>query len=169
MEECLGSALAYDAGIVGALVVVFEPWQHVAGLMHGVGELLAELIGYGEQQRDECALVRRLDLEYVETDALRGRRIVQQTIALGLLQRRGNSFAGDRFQLHRAPPWAAPAPFDAALLLFPSRVDLHELANRVEELVDDALLQRDDGVVGNRDVFRTDLRAALGDVAVADT
>src|SRR5437773_935570 len=41
-------------------------------------------------------------------------------------------------------------------------------AERIVELVDDPLLQRDDGVIGDRDVFRTDLRAAFGDVAIAD-
>src|SRR4029077_12132893 len=39
---------------------------------------------------------------------------------------------------------------------------------RIEEAVDDALLERDDGVVGNRDVFRTNFRTALGDVAETD-
>jgi hypothetical protein len=34
--------------------------------------------------------------------------------------------------------------------------------------VDYALLEWDDGVVGDGNVFRTDLGAALGDVAVAD-
>src|SRR4051812_46186414 len=34
--------------------------------------------------------------------------------------------------------------------------------------VDDALLERNDGVVGDGDVLGTDLGAALGDVAVAD-
>src|SRR6202051_2607653 len=42
-------------------------------------------------------------------------------------------------------------------------------AHRVPVLVGDALLERDDGVVGDVDVFRTDLRAALGDVAVGET
>src|SRR5579872_6684313 len=39
---------------------------------------------------------------------------------------------------------------------------------RVVVFVDHAFLQRNDRVVGNRDAFGTDLRAALGDVAVAD-
>ncbi len=34
--------------------------------------------------------------------------------------------------------------------------------------VDDALLERDDGVVGDLDVLRADLGAAFGDVAEAD-
>src|SRR5439155_3129394 len=43
-----------------------------------------------------------------------------------------------------------------------------QLSQRIVELVDDAFLERDDGVVGNRDALRTYVRAALGDVAVAD-
>src|SRR5439155_21600588 len=39
---------------------------------------------------------------------------------------------------------------------------------RVVPAVDDALLHRDDRVVGDLDVFRADLGAALGDVAVAE-
>src|SRR6185369_15091947 len=40
--------------------------------------------------------------------------------------------------------------------------------DRVVELVDDPFLERDDRVVGDLDVLRADLGAALGDVAVAD-
>src|SRR5688572_15793692 len=43
-----------------------------------------------------------------------------------------------------------------------------ELHNRVVQTVDDALFQRDDRVVGNRDALRADLRAAFRDVAIAD-
>src|SRR5215208_2131518 len=45
-------------------------------------------------------------------------------------------------------------------------VDLHELADRIEELVDHALLERNDRVVGDRDVLRTHLGAAFRDVAI---
>src|SRR2546423_5349476 len=38
----------------------------------------------------------------------------------------------------------------------------------IEKFIHHALFQRDDGVVGDRDVFRTDMCAAFGDVAVAD-
>src|SRR6266566_7410244 len=43
-----------------------------------------------------------------------------------------------------------------------------DAANRVVEVVHHALLQRDDGVVGDVDRLGADLRTALGDVAVAD-
>src|SRR3984893_16239713 len=44
-----------------------------------------------------------------------------------------------------------------------------EPLERIEELVDHPLLERDDRVVGDRDALRADLGAALGDVAIADT
>jgi hypothetical protein len=49
------------------------------------------LIGDGEQQHDERLLVLWLDLDNVPTDAFRRRGVVEQAIALGFLQRRGNS------------------------------------------------------------------------------
>src|SRR3569833_2405152 len=52
---------------------------------------------------------------------------------------------------------------------FATREDLHELADRIEELVHNALLQRNDRVIRDRNVLRTHLRASLGDVAVADS
>src|SRR5437660_1263385 len=42
-----------------------------------------------------------------------------------------------------------------------------EPGDRIVPDVDDALLQRDDRVVGDRDVLGADFRAALGDVAQA--
>src|SRR5687768_1468404 len=45
--------------------------------------------------------------------------------------------------------------------------DLEEFRYRVVVLIDHALLERNDGVVSDVDVLRADLRAALGDVAVA--
>ena len=56
----------------------------------------------------------------------------------------------------------------AVFLLPRSEHELHQLQHRVVELVHHPLLERDDGVVRDRDVFRADLRAALRDVAVAD-
>src|SRR6185437_10523282 len=40
--------------------------------------------------------------------------------------------------------------------------------DRIVMPVDDALFQGDDGVIGDVDVLRADLRAAFGDVAEAD-
>src|SRR5436305_509486 len=50
--------------------------------------------------------------------------------------------------------------------LFPE--DAQEPLQRIVELVDHPLLQRDDGVVGDGDPLGADLGAVLGDVAVAD-
>src|SRR5918995_634924 len=47
--------------------------------------------------------------------------------------------------------------------------NLHQLPQRIEELVHHPLLERNDRIIGNRDVFGTNLGAALGDVAVPDT
>src|SRR5262249_48986060 len=45
----------------------------------------------------------------------------------------------------------------------------HKFQQRVVELIHHALLERDDGIVGDLDLFRTDLSAALGDIAVTDS
>src|SRR6476619_7435514 len=52
--------------------------------------------------------------------------------------------------------------------LLRSADEAHECTQRIVMPVDDALLERNDRVVGNGDVFGTHLRAALRDVAVAD-
>ena len=56
-----------------------------------------------------------------------------------------------------------PVPFSYVRNI---RKSLH---NRVVQSVDDALLQRDDRVVSDRDALRTHLRATFRDVAIADT
>src|SRR6266567_9348362 len=43
-----------------------------------------------------------------------------------------------------------------------------QLAQRIIELIDDALFQRNDSVIGDRDTLRANFGAALGDVAVTD-
>jgi hypothetical protein len=55
------------------------------------------------------------------------------------------------------------------LIFLPSRKYFHELADRIVELVDHALLERDDGVIRDRNMLGTDPRAAFGDVAIADS
>ena len=40
--------------------------------------------------------------------------------------------------------------------------------DRIIVLIDDALLERDNCVIGNRYVFRADLGTALGDIAIAN-
>src|ERR1700733_2131728 len=60
-------------------------------------------------------------------------------------------------------------------MAIPSTLDFLRAANladkheqRIVELIHDPLLQRNDGVVGDMDIFGTDLSAALGDVTEAD-
>src|SRR4029079_12172132 len=69
----------------------------------------------------------------------------------------------------RPPTTAAapttPPPTEPTRLLLP---DIEEARDRVEVPVDHPLFPRNDGVVRDGDALRTDLRAALRDVAVAD-
>src|SRR5436305_8334918 len=46
--------------------------------------------------------------------------------------------------------------------------DAQQPLQRIVEFVDHPLLERDDGIIGDGDRLRTDLGAALSDVAVAD-
>jgi hypothetical protein len=71
MELRAGAALADDPGVVRSLVLVRDARQHFARAVHPVRHLFAELIRDREQQRDQRLLIRRIDLEDVEADALR--------------------------------------------------------------------------------------------------
>src|SRR5436309_12686139 len=51
---------------------------------------------------------------------------------------------------------------------FPAFEKPRQLAQRIIELIDDALFQRNDSVVGDRDTLRANFGATLGDVAVTD-
>src|SRR6187431_1620156 len=53
-------------------------------------------------------------------------------------------------------------------LLLAAAEEALEQAQGIVELIHDAFLQRDDCVVRDRDVLRTNLRAALRDIAQAD-
>src|SRR5207248_516771 len=61
--------------------------------------------------------------------------------------------------------WCSMTPPSSS---FPTEDLAQELRQRVVEVVDDALLQRNDRVVRDVDVLGADLGAALGDVAVAE-
>src|SRR5215472_992078 len=54
------------------------------------------------------------------------------------------------------------------LLCFPGSESAKQLRQRIEEAIDDALLERDDGVVSDGDAFGTNLGTALRDIAQAD-
>ena len=96
--------------------------------------------------------MRRVHAEHVEADALRLDGLVEQPIALRLRQRRRNRVRREPLQLeHQCPPNI-----------------LNSFTYRIVEPIDDALLERDDRVVGDRDVLGAHLRAAVRDVAVPD-
>src|SRR5215210_6982493 len=46
---------------------------------------------------------------------------------------------------------------------------LHQFSQRIKELIHHPLLERNDRIIRDRDMLRTDLGAALGDVAEADS
>ncbi len=54
-------------------------------------------------------------------------------------------------------------------LFFSRSKQPHQFCERVVELVNDALLERDDCVVGDPNIFRAHARAAFRDVAEADS
>ena len=58
--------------------------------------------------------------------------------------------------------------FAVGLGLFRAVEPSPQFTKRIVVLVDDAFLERDDGVVGDGDVLRADVGTALGDVAVTD-
>src|SRR5690349_13981540 len=133
MELGLRPPLADDAGIVCAFVIILEARQHFSRAMHAVGLLFAELIGDRQEQCDESALVLWIDAKNVKADALGRRRVIEQAIALRLLQRGRHSLTRDRLQFHRR--------LLPTLRLLSPGIELHESPDRIEELVDDPLLQ----------------------------
>src|SRR5882762_5251978 len=79
-------------------------------------------------------------------------------------RRRPDRFLHARNRFERARLTSSPGQPKSTL----RAKDLPEPAEGIVEVVDDAFLERDDGVVGDGDVLGTDLGAALGDVAIAD-
>src|SRR6184192_880844 len=104
MQLRFRTSLADDPCVVGALVIVRETRQHVACAMDAIRLLFDELIRDREQERDERTLVLRLDAQDIEANTLRRRRIIEQPIALGLLQCRGDSLSRDGLEFHPSPP-----------------------------------------------------------------
>jgi len=64
------------------------------GVVHAV-----ELIGQREDQRHQRALVVRIGLQNVQTDALRLGRLIEKAIAIGSLQRLGDGVLRKRLEL----------------------------------------------------------------------
>src|SRR5207237_4547853 len=92
----------------------------------------------------------------VATDALRLLRLVEQAISLRLRNRPGNCRCADWLELEHGA------------LLFSGAEEPEELDERIVHPIDDPLLEGDDGIVSDVDVFRTDAGTAFGDVAEPD-
>src|SRR5580765_3338235 len=75
--------------------------------------------------------------------------------------------AADRPRPRQAPVTMATRPVKSTARSVDAD-EPHERPDRIVEPIDDALLERDDRVVGDGDPFRADGGAALGDVAEAD-
>src|SRR5262249_4463289 len=154
-----------------------------------------ELIGNGEPEHAPRQLMIRVDGEHVAADAFGLRRLVELAILVGLLQRSVDAAGEDPLQheVHRTVPPQVGCRFTVpgSRSLAPDsdlrrRIQEPWTVNRepstirsssefppdppqwIVELVDDAFLQRNDGVVGDVNVLGTDFGTALGDVAVAD-
>src|SRR3989440_12143972 len=153
----LAPALADQASVVLPLVVVAQPAEDGTRVAGAFPRPAAELVGGREKQHDQRLLVIGLRGKDVEADALRLLRLVEQPVSLCLGERAWNGLAGDRLEL----------PHDASRS-GPRTEDAKELSERIVHLVDHPFFQRDDRVVGDVDLFRTDPGAALGDVAVTD-
>jgi hypothetical protein len=64
---------------------------------------MGKLVGQREDEHDEGVLIGRLDLQHVEADALGFAGLVQQAVALGFRECRGDGVLGDRLRLeHRS-------------------------------------------------------------------
>ena len=92
-----GAALGQDPGVIGALILAFNLRQEMIRLRLAHAVAFAETIGQGKEERDDGRLVIRIGRENIETDAFRFARLVQQPIALGLLQRGRDGFLGKMF------------------------------------------------------------------------
>ena len=107
LHEGLGPPLADDPGVVGLLVIAAEPGQDLARLLY-VRPVL-DLVGQGQQQRDQGLLVVRLHAQHVQADALGLPRLVQEPVALGPLEGLGHRHLGQELQLEHGPSWGIAA------------------------------------------------------------
>src|SRR6185436_8140800 len=69
------------------------------GLLEAGVRALFELIGQGEQQRDDRLLVAGLDFQDVPADALGLQGLVQEAVPVRFLQGRGDGLLGEGLQL----------------------------------------------------------------------
>src|ERR1700757_281413 len=91
-------------------------------------------------------------------DAFGLRRVVEQSIAQSLFKRRWNGIPRKQLEFKH----------DFLLSDFWTE-EFQQLSQWIVKLVYNAFFERNNRVIGNRDVFGTDFRAALRDVAVANS
>jgi hypothetical protein len=94
-QQCLCATLVDDPLVIGALIIVAQTRQDLAGPSLPLCGRLGKLIGDREQQRNRRLLILRLDGEDVETDTLRRSRLAEESIALRFLKRGGDTVARD--------------------------------------------------------------------------
>src|SRR5579863_6767041 len=98
------------------------------------------------------------------TDGLRFLRLVEKTISFNFGKRLVYAFEGNGFQLELH----ASSFLLLAASLVPSRYLTHHTEYRIVEIIDHALFERDDRIIGDVNLLGTNLGAALGDVAQPD-
>src|SRR5262245_25025873 len=91
-------AFSDDSGIIRALIFRFHAGQQFFRLRLADAVPFFEAICEREQKRDDVPLVIGIDSKNIEANALRFARLVEQTVALSLLQRGGNGIFVELFQ-----------------------------------------------------------------------
>src|SRR5213595_3538201 len=89
---------AVDAGRAQGVLHQLKDFQSMQDALGpaGVDRESLELVGHGQQHRHQGLLVVRVDAEDVEADALGVARLVQQAVALRLVEGPGNGVRSDR-------------------------------------------------------------------------
>src|SRR5262249_48276635 len=105
--------------------------------------------------RDKCLLMVRHDGQDIEANALSKLRFIQKPIALHFRERFGDALHGNGFQFEAHKD----------LLCFPRNESSKQFPQWIEEAIDNSFLERNDGVIGDRDAFRTNLSTTLCDTA----
>ncbi len=149
------TAFVQDPCVVEPLIRIVQQLKGLFRIPATIRRTTAELIGESETEQPQSELMLRFSDQDIATDRLCFFRFVEGTVEFRLRDGLGDS---------ACIPWPYPPLLDfrrAANL-----ANKHE--QRIIELIHHSLLQRDDGIVGDMDIFRADFRAALSDVTKAD-
>src|SRR5208283_3754916 len=98
VKLCLSSSFADDASVVGTLIFVADAWKQPSGTVDLVAAVAGELVGNGQKQRNQRCFIVRVDLQCIQTDALRRPCLIEQAVALGLLECGRYGIFGDGFE-----------------------------------------------------------------------